>query len=44
MAETESLRSYFNKKDATSVTCKLCKKDIKAAKGQYNIIPISVFA
>lgn len=30
-----SLRSYFNKKSEDTVTCRLCKRDVKAAKGQY---------
>ena len=29
-----SLRSYFNKKSEDAVTCRLCKRDFKAAKGQ----------
>ena len=29
-----SLRSYFNKKsDGDTLTCRLCKKDVKAAHG-----------
>jgi hypothetical protein len=43
--QSTSLRSYFNKKSADNphiVTCRLCKRDVKAAKGwlinRYTII------
>ena len=38
--QTAMLKSYFNKKpdamDSDTLVCKLCKKDVKAAKGRYS--------
>lgn len=39
-----NVRSHFNKKatDKETMTCRICKKDVKAARGQYTMITIDI--